>query len=58
MVCFNKTYYLFYSSINMKEEKPKKAEEHFANDDPTEFPHDDMENMAKQAMKKFKSLNS
>ena len=42
----------------MKEEKPKKAEEHFANDDPTEFPHDDMENLAKQAMKKFKSLNS
>ena len=58
MVCFNKTYYLFYSSINMEEKKSKKSEEHFANDDPTEFPHDDMENMAKQAMKKFKSLNS
>ena len=58
MVCFNKTYYPFYSSINMKEEKAKKGEVHFANDDPTEFPHDDMENMAKQAMKKFKSLNS
>ena len=42
----------------MKEEKTKKGEEHFANDDPTEFPHDDMENMAKRAMKKFKSLNS
>ena len=42
----------------MKEEKAKKSEEHFANDDPTEFPHDDMEDMAKQAMKKFKSLNS
>ncbi|MEE2605893.1 MAG: hypothetical protein VX539_01995 [Thermoproteota archaeon] len=42
----------------MKEKKDKKSEEHFANDDPTEFPHDDMENMAKRAMKKFKSLNS
>ena len=42
----------------MKEKKAKKSEEHFANDDPTEFPHDDMEDMAKQAMKKFKSLNS
>lgn len=58
MVCFNKTYYLFYSSINMGEKKAKKSEEHFANDDPTKFPHDDMEDMAKQAMKKFKSLNS
>ena len=58
MVCFNKTYYFFYSSIDMKEKKDKKSEEHFANDDPTEFPHDDMENMAKRAMKKFKSLNS
>ena len=42
----------------MKEKKAKKSEEHFANDDPTEFPHDHMEDMAKQAMKKFKSLNS
>ena len=42
----------------MKEKKAKKSEEHFANDDPTEFPHDNMEDMAKQAMKKFKSLNS
>ena len=42
----------------MKEKKDKKSEEHFANDDPTEFPHDDMENMAKRARKKFKSLNS
>ncbi len=42
----------------MKEKKDTKSEEHFANDDPTEFPHDDMENLAKQAMKKFKSLNS
>ena len=42
----------------MDEKKAKKSEVHFASDDPTEFPHDDMENMAKQAMKKFKSLNS
>ncbi len=44
--------------LNMEEKKTKKGEEHFANDDPTEFTHDDMEDMAKQAMKKFKSLNS
>ncbi len=42
----------------MKGKKAKSDEEHFVNDDPTEFPHDDMEDMAKQAMKKFKSLNS
>ena len=42
----------------MKGKKVEKSEEHFVNDDPTEFPHDDMEDMAKQAMKKFKSLNS
>ena len=44
--------------LNMEEKKTKRGEEHFANDDPTEFPHEDMEDMAKQAMKKFKSLNS
>ena len=42
----------------MKEKKAKKSEEHFANDNPIEFPHDNMEDMAKQAVKKFKSLNS
>tara|TARA_Y100000590_G_C15479736_1_gene923482 strand:+ start:696 stop:818 length:123 start_codon:yes stop_codon:yes gene_type:complete len=38
--------------------KKKKDEnhEHFANDDPTEFDHDETENLAKEAIKKFKSL--
>ena len=58
MPWFNKTYYLHYVSRDMKGKKVEKSEEHFVNDDPTEFPHDDMEDMAKQAMKKFKSLNS
>ena len=58
MLWFNKTYYLIYTSGAMKEKKAKKSEEHFANDDPTEFPHDDMEDMAKKAIKNFKSLNS
>ncbi len=53
MLWFNKTYYLIYTSGAMKEKKAKKSEEHFANDDPTEFPYDDMEDMTKQAMKKF-----
>ena len=44
--------------LNMEEKKTKNGEEHFANEDPTEFPHADMEDMAKQATKKFKSLNS
>jgi hypothetical protein len=34
----------------------KKDHEHFANDDPTEFPKEDMEDLAKKAIKKFKSL--
>ena len=58
MLWFNKTYYLIYASRSMKEKKVKNSQEHFANDDPTEFPHKDMEDMVKQAMRKFKSLNS
>ena len=58
MTWFNKTYYLDNVSEYMKGKKAKSDEEHFVNDDPTKFPHDDMEDMAKQAMKKFKSLNS
>ncbi len=34
----------------------KKDHEHFANDDPTKFPKEDMEDLAKKAIKKFKSL--
>ena len=36
--------------------KRKKDQEHFVNDDPTEFPKEDMEDLAKKAVKKFKSL--
>ena len=35
----------------------KKAKEHITIDDPTQFPHDDMEELAKKAIKKFKSLS-
>ena len=36
--------------------KAKKDHEHFANADPTEFPKEDMEDLAKKPVKKFKSL--
>ena len=39
-----------------KKTKAKKDYEHFANDDPTKFPKEDMEDLAKKAIKKFKSL--
>ena len=39
----------------MKEKKDKEHE-HFANDDPTEFDKESSEEMAKEAIKKFKSL--
>jgi len=35
----------------------KKDKEHIAIDDPTQFPHGDMEELAKKAIKKFKSLS-
>ena len=41
----------------MKEKKDK-DHEHFANDDPTEFEQEDIENLAKEAIKKFKSMNN
>ncbi len=41
----------------MKEKKDK-AHEHFANDDPTEFDQDKSEDLVKEAIKKFKSLNT
>ena len=41
----------------MEQYKKKKNEhEHFVNDDPTEFPTENMEQLAKKAIKKFKSL--
>ena len=39
----------------MKEKKDK-DHAHFVNDDPTKFDHDKMENLAKEALKKFKKL--
>ena len=39
-----------------KKTKAKKDHEYFANDDPTKFPKEDMEDLAKKAIKKFKSL--
>ena len=41
----------------MKEKKDK-DHEHFANDDPTELEKEDAENLAKEAIKKFKSMNN
>ena len=41
----------------MKEKKDEK-EEHYANEDPTKFDQKDAEKLAKEAIKKFKSLNS
>ena len=38
------------------EKKKDKEHEHFVNDDPTKFDHDKMEDLAKEALKKFKSL--
>jgi hypothetical protein len=39
-----------------KEKKEKNEHEHFVGDDPTKFPSEDMEDLAKKAIKKFKSL--
>ena len=41
----------------MKEKKDK-VHEHFVNDDPTEFDQDKLEDLAKEAIKKFKSASS
>ena len=35
----------------------KNDEEHMTINDPTQFPHEDMEELAKKAIKKFKSLS-
>ena len=37
--------------------KVKKDHEHFVNDDPTEFPKEDMEDLAKKAVKKFEKTD-
>ena len=41
----------------MNEKKKDKQHEHFVNDDPTEFDQDKSEDLAKEAIKNFKSLN-
>jgi len=41
----------------MTEKKKDKVHEHFVNDDPTEFDQEKLEDLAKEAIKKFKSLN-
>ena len=40
----------------MSEKKKNTEHEHFENDDPTQFEHEKMEKLAKEAIKKFKSL--
>ena len=42
--------------IMESDKKKKKEHEHFVSDDPTEFPAEKIEDLAKKAIKKFKSL--
>jgi len=42
----------------MNKKKKDVEHTHFANDDPTEFDQKKTEELAKEAIKKFKSLNS
>jgi|TARA_B110000263_G_C15289468_1_gene502514 hypothetical protein len=42
----------------MKEKKKDEEHKHFANDDPTKFDQEKTIDLAKEAIKKFKSLNS
>ena len=51
-----KKYYEKHSRIVKEKMELKKNHEHFVNDDPTKFPKEDMEDLAKKAVKKFKSL--
>ena len=51
-----KKYYEKHSRIVKEKMELKKNHEHFVNDDPTEFPKEDMEDLVKKAVKKFKSL--
>ena len=41
----------------MKQKKDKDLE-HFVNDDPTEFEQEKTKDLAKEAIKKFKSMNN
>jgi hypothetical protein len=51
-----KKYYEKHSRIVKEKMELEKNHEHFVNDDPTKFPKEDMEDLAKKAVKKFKSL--
>ena len=42
----------------MSKKKKDKDHEHFANDDPTKFDEKNTEDIAKEAIKKFRSLKS
>tara|TARA_Y100000590_G_scaffold427797_1_gene538391 strand:- start:167 stop:343 length:177 start_codon:yes stop_codon:yes gene_type:complete len=53
---FSTTYNFLRYDVCMKEKKDNEHK-HFANDDPTEFDQDKSEDLAKEAIKKFKSLN-
>ena len=55
---FATTYNLLSVSYHTMKEKKDKDHEHFANDDPTKFNEKSAEEIAKEAIKKFKSLNS
>ncbi len=50
------TYNFLIFTITMNKKKKDVKHEHFANDDPTQFEHENLEELAKKAIKKFKSL--
>ena len=50
------TYNFLIYTITMNKKKKDVKHEHFANDDPTQFEHENLEELAKKAIKKFKSL--
>ena len=43
--------------ICMQKEKKDKEHPHFANEDPTKYEHEKMEKLAKEALKKFRSIS-
>lgn len=53
--CNNKSKF-YQNTIYTMNEKDKKGKETYATDDPTDVSNTDLEKMAKEAIKKFKSL--
>ena len=49
---------IFLVTIQGMKEKKDKEHEHFANDDPTKFEQEETENLAKEAIKKFRSMDN